>query len=291
MTTRAKPWLGLGGVPAHDNAVAQLWEQRLHWPMIGVALLTIPVLFLEDITEMPGLRVLRTLLELIIFLAFVGEFLWMMRLSSHRAEYARRNWLDLLIIFSCALDFAGWEYEWVAIARLLRLALVGLLLTRILGSLRNMFSRNGIPFILGLAAIALAIAGAGFYWIEPTVHSYADGVWLAFVTGSTVGYGDVVPTTTASRLFAGLMVLFGFTLFSLVTGSIAAFFVGEDEKLLRSAMHADIRKLHDEIAQLIGEEERSLRREMHADIRQLRKEVAEIRQSLRESARDSGSSR
>src|SRR5256885_655798 len=96
----------------------------------------------------------------------------------------------------------SWEkrLQWPMIGvGLLRLALVGLLLTRILGSLRNMFSPGGIPFIIGLGAITLGIAGAGFYWIEPTVHSYADGVWLAFVTGSTVGYGDVVPTTTASR--------------------------------------------------------------------------------------------
>jgi voltage-gated potassium channel len=111
-------------------------------------------------------------------------------------------------------------------------------------------------------------------------------VWLAFVTGATIGYGDFVPTTTASRLFAGLMVLFGFTLFSLVTASIAAFFVGEDEKLLRREMHQDIRKLHDEIAQLIGEEERTLRRDMHADIRQLRAEVAELKQAIREAGRD-----
>src|SRR4051812_7255934 len=283
MTTQEATWLGLGGVPAHENARAQLWEKRLHWPMIGVALLSIPVLFLEDVTQTPGLQVLQTLLEMIIFVAFAGEFLWMMRLTARRTEYAIRNWLNILIIVASALDLAGWEFEWVANARLLRLALVGLLLTRTFGSLRHMFSRNGIPFLMGLAAITFGIAGAGFYWIEPTVHSYADGVWLAFVTGSTVGYGDFVPTTTASRLFAGLMVLLGFTLFSLVTGSIAAFFVGEEEKLLRSAMHADIRKLHDEIAQLIGEEERSLRREMHADIRQLRNEVAEIRKSLRES--------
>ena len=278
-------------MPAHDNALAHLWEKRLHWPMIGVALLSIPALFLEDLTQMPALHLVGKLLEVVIFLAFAGEFLWMMRLTSHRSEYAIGNWLDLLIILSSALDLAGWEFEWVAIARLLRLALVGLLLTRIVGSLRNMFSPSGIPFLIGFGLITLGLAGAGFYWIEPTVHSYADGVWLAFVTGSTVGYGDVVPTTTASRLFAGLMVLLGFTLFSLVTASIAAFFVGEDEKLLRKAMHDDIRKLHDEIAQLIGDEERSLRREMHTDIRQLRREVAEIRQSLGESARDNGPSR
>ena len=109
---------------------------------------------------------------------------------------------------------------------------------------------------------------------------------LAFVTGATIGYGDFVPTTTASRLFAGLMVVLGFTLFSLVTASIAAFFIGEDEKLLRREMHQDIHKLRDDIAQLIGDEERALRREMHADIRQLRTEVAEIRQVIQETRRD-----
>src|SRR4051812_44102998 len=158
MTTQRKPWVGLGGVPPGDNALAHLWEKRLHWPMIGVALLSIPALFLEDLTQMPGLQALGKLLEVAIFLAFAGEFLWMMRLTSHRSEYAIRNWLDVLIIVSSALDLAGWEFEWVAIARLLRLALVGLLLTRILGSLRNRFRLAASPSSLGLGAITLGIA-------------------------------------------------------------------------------------------------------------------------------------
>jgi voltage-gated potassium channel len=210
----------------------------------------------------------------------------MLRLTSHRATYAVRNWLDLVIIVSAAVNLFGFESEWVAMARLLRPALVGLLMTRVLAALRDVFTPSGIPFIMGLAALLLALSGAGFYWLEPTVHNYADGVWLAFVTGATIGYGDFVPTTTASRLFAGLMVLLGFTMFSLVTASIAAFFVGEDEKLMRREMHHDIRKLHDEIAQLIGDEERTLRREMHADIRRLRAEVAEISNAIRKAGHD-----
>jgi voltage-gated potassium channel len=281
MTTHTKSWIGLGGVPPHDNPVAHRWERRLHWAMIGVALLSIPALFLEEIVHDPEVMLAGRLLELVIFLAFAGEFLWMMRVTSHRSEYAIRNWLDLLIIVSSALNLVGWNSEWVAMVRLLRLALVGLLLTRTLGSLRSMFTTSGIPFIMGLAVIMLGIAGAGFYWLEPTVHTFADGVWLAFVTGSTVGYGDFVPTTTASRLFAGLMVLLGFTLFSLVTASIAAFFIGEDEKLLRREMHQDIRQLRQEVAQLIGEEERGLRRQMHGDIRKVRDELSELRQLIR----------
>ena len=279
-------WIGLGGVPPGDNPRAHSWERRLHWAMIGVALLSIPALMLQEGTQDPSLNSAGRALDWFVFLAFSAEFAWMLRLTSHRSTYVVRNWLDIVIIVSAAANLVGFESEWVALARLLRLALVGLLMTRALGSLRNIFTPSGIPFIVGLAAISLALSGAGFYWLEPTVHSYADGVWLAFVTGATIGYGDFVPTTSASRLFAGLMVLLGFTLFSLVTASIAAFFVGEDEKLLRREMHQDIRKLHDEIAQLIGDEERAMRRETHADIRQLRAEVAEIRRAIREAGRD-----
>jgi voltage-gated potassium channel len=286
MAETARTFMGFGGLPAADNPQAHAWEKRLHWVMIGVALLSIPALMLEEATPDPSLRAAGRALDWFVFLAFSAEFAWMLRLTSHRATYVVRNWLDIVIIASAAANLLGFESEWVALARLLRLALVGLLMARVLGSLRNIFTPSGIPFILGVATIFLAISGAGFYWLEPTVHSYADGVWLAFVTGSTIGYGDFVPTTTASRLFAGLMVLFGFTMFSLVTASIAAFFVSEDEKLLRRGLHQDIRKLHDEIAQLIGDEERALRREMHDDIRQLRAEVAEIRRAVIEARRD-----
>jgi voltage-gated potassium channel len=282
MTDNHRNWIGLGGVPPWDNPRAHAWERRLHWIMIGVALLSIPVLFVEEGTHDPWLIAIGRKLEWIIFLAFAAEFLWMLRLTSHRGTYVVRNWLDMVIIVSSGANLFGFDFEWVAIARLLRLALVGLLLARVLGSLRNIFSVSGIPFIIGLAAISLGLSGAGFYWLEPTVHSYADGLWLAFVTGATIGYGDFVPTTTASRLFAGLMVLLGFTMFTLVTASISAFFVGEDEKLMRRGLHQDIRKLHDEIEQLINEEERTLRREMHSDIREMRSEIAELRQAIRE---------
>ena len=82
------------------------------------------------------------------------------------------------------------------------------------------------------------------------MHSYADGLWLAFETGATVGYGDIVPTTPASRLFASFMVMLGFAMLSLVTGAIAAAFVGEDERKLRHELHADIKALRLEVQAL-----------------------------------------
>ena len=107
--------------------------------------------------------------------------------------------------------------------------------------------------IIALSIILLALAGAGFYWLEPRVLTYADGLWLAFITGATVGYGDLVPSTHASRVFAVFIVLLGYAIFSVITASIAALFVGEDEKHFQQELHADIRALRREITVLRDE--------------------------------------
>lgn len=102
----------------------------------------------------------------------------------------------------------------------------------------------------GVSLAMLVIAGAGFYWLEPQVHSFADGVWLAFTTGATVGYGDIVPSTPASKVFAVFIVLLGYALLSVVTASIAALLIGEDERLIRRELHTDMRLLQQQIAEL-----------------------------------------
>jgi len=273
--------LGIGGVPPGDHARAYAWERRLHGVMIAIALVSVISLYFTDFSGDAHLHAGGRVLEWVILLAFSGELVWMVYLSNQKLRYLSNNWLDVLIVVSAALALAGAETEWVALARLLRLATVAMLLTRAAAPLRALFSPGGLPYVFGLAMIAFMAAGAGFYWLEPTVHSYADGLWLAFVTGATVGYGDIVPTNTASRLFAVLIVLVGLTMFSLVTASMAAFFIGEDEKLLRRQMHQDIQHVKQDMTHLIGDEEAHLRRELHADIRRLREEVARLREELK----------
>ena len=85
------------------------------------------------------------------------------------------------------------------------------------------------------------------------------------MTGATVGYGDLVPTTTASRVFAVILVLVGFALLSMVTATISAFFIGEDEKRLRREMHNDVRELRKEVRALSDELSRLRKKETPAD--------------------------
>ncbi|MEN9316177.1 MAG: hypothetical protein RIS35_2570 [Pseudomonadota bacterium] len=107
---------------------------------------------------------------------------------------------------------------------------------------RRHLVRQGLLYSLALVAVIMLIGGVGFWWLDPAVHTLADGLWLSFTTAATVGYGDVVPTTFASRSFAVLVVLLGLAVLSLVTASLAAIFVEKEVQQDDRAMEADILK-------------------------------------------------
>jgi voltage-gated potassium channel len=75
-------------------------------------------------------------------------------------------------------------------------------------------------------------------------------MWLAFTTAATVGYGDIVPSNHASRMFAAVLVLVGLAVLSLVTASVAAIFVGTEERKIERDLLAEIAELRDEVRSL-----------------------------------------
>lgn len=252
-TFELRSLLGVGGVAPYDTPAAHHWAARLRWPMTAIALLALPALWFDLAPVDATWHHIGRLLDGLILLAFSAELLWMMHLSRQPFHYAVRNWLDLVIIIAAAASLFGIEKQWVALTRLMRAVWASLLLARTLATARELLRTTATLWILAAGAILLALSGVVFYWLEPTVHSYGEGLWLAFTTGATVGYGDFVPTTTAARFFAVFIVIIGFDMLSLTTASIAAFFVGEDEKKLRHEMHHDIRELRGEINALRDE--------------------------------------
>jgi voltage-gated potassium channel len=118
-----------------------------------------------------------------------------------------------------------------------------------------------------------------FYWLEPDIHSYWDGVWLAFITGATVGYGDLYPRTGAGRAVAVIVVLAGWAYLSLFTANIVALFLGRDEQQLRREMHGDIRHLRNEIVRLEAERASALAAQAE-ELARIREDVAGLRATL-----------
>jgi voltage-gated potassium channel len=111
---------------------------------------------------------------------------------------------------------------------------------------------------LVVASILLLVCGMVYWQIEPNTPTLADGVWLAFVTAATVGYGDFVPSTPAAKMFSVVVVLLGFAVLSLVTAAIAATFVESRERQI----------------------EREILHDLHRQIGALRAEVTALRERL-----------
>ncbi len=69
---------------------------------------------------------------------------------------------------------------------------------------------------------------------DSAINTFGDAIWWAFVTVTTVGYGDYAPVSVTGRLVAGGMMLLGIALIGVVTASVAAWFVsatsGDEEE-------------------------------------------------------------
>jgi voltage-gated potassium channel len=60
---------------------------------------------------------------------------------------------------------------------------------------------------------------------EKTYPNVGDGMWWAIQTVTTVGYGDLVPTSTVGRLVAALVMLAGIGFLTVITAVITSTFI------------------------------------------------------------------
>jgi voltage-gated potassium channel len=134
-----------------------------------------------------------------------------------------------------------WNFGFVAgLLRSLRLLLLVGLLVRFSSTLRQVLGHNRLGTTLGIALVVILLAGLLMAAIEPTVKSPWDGIWWAWVTVTTVGYGDIVPTTAAGKMFGALLILLGVGLFSLMTASFSSFFIGRDVTKVEQEIEKDM---------------------------------------------------
>ena len=85
-------------------------------------------------------------------------------------------------------------------------------------------SRRLRTILIGLSFVVI-LFGYIFYITEPTVKNIGDGFYWALVTVTTVGYGDIVPTTPSGKLIASILILLGLGLIATITAIVSAKFV------------------------------------------------------------------
>lgn len=240
----------------------QAWKvrRRFEVPVLVAALLVVPVIFIEGRGTDPMWLSVAFWANWAIWAVFLLEFVSVTWLTDNRLAYAKRAWLDLFIIVTSFPVLPGL----LETTRLLRLARLGRVLrilrlgrlaavvTRGGAAARAIFTKRGLGYIIVLMVFVALGVGGTFAILEDA--PVADALWWAIVTMTTVGYGDVFPVTPIGRGVATILMFLGIGLVAVITATVAAYFVEQDE----GSELAEVRDRLDRIeALLLSREEES----------------------------------
>jgi voltage-gated potassium channel len=241
-------------VPCVDDLAAEprteRWEQRAEWPLTVLAVVFLAA-YAWPILD-PGLPswalVLCRATTVVVWLAFVVDYVARLLLSRRRRAFVRGNLLDLAVIVLPLLRPL----------RLLRLVRVLSVLNRhASGSLRG----RVVVYVVGATSLLLFVAALAILDAErgaegSNIESFGDALWWAFATVTTVGYGDHVPVTFGGRAVAAGLMLAGIALIGVVTATFASWLierVAEVEEEGQQATRRDVAALSQQIAELRSE--------------------------------------
>ena len=183
--------------------------------------------------------------QLSLWLVFWGDFI-------HRARLSSRPWRFVL---THPLDLAMLVLPMLRPLRILR----------IFAAARLLIDRGGfvafghVGGAIGASAFFIALVGAltvlQFERAAPgaSITTFGAAIWWAFVTMTTVGYGDVYPVTAGGKVAAVMMMAVGISLIGVVTASIAGWFTqrlaGEQDDAI-AALTVEVRLLREQVGLL-----------------------------------------
>jgi voltage-gated potassium channel len=188
-------------------------------------LLLIPI-YLGNLSSQD--KTVLIILEDALCVVFLLDFFRSLHLASNKWGYFLKGggWLDLLGSIPISA-FAIFRF-----ARLFRI--VRLLRKMTGGQLRRMFTgrlaQNTLLFTL-VTAMVLVFTIAWLVLLaeqsnpNANIKTYHDAVWWAFVTITTVGYGDYYPVTGWGQSLAVILMFFGLGIIGVLSSYLASTFI------------------------------------------------------------------
>jgi len=239
--TRLMRILGLAGVDPRECERAKQAGRIFEWPLLFLAFwILIDWYHREAGTDSPSLLPLS---NWIIWSFFTVELTLMSWLTDQPLRYIKQNWMSLFIVLvgiPLTVDLISVN---PGALRALRLVILFGILLRLSSDLRSVLGRHNLGITLLVAFGFLVLAAFLISGLDPAFKDPMDGFWWAWVTMTTVGYGDLVPTTIEGRVVGMLLILVGVGIFSLLTASFSAFFIEKGEKDLVEKEHNALLKI------------------------------------------------
>ncbi|MDC0611534.1 ion transporter [Vibrio sp.] len=183
----------------------------------------------------------------IICIFFLIDFVIQFRAAPNKLKFMKWGWIDLISSIPMLDMFRyGRIFRVIKVLRVLRS-------TRIIVYFLFRNKMHGTFSLVSCVSIILVIFGAiSILQLEKgvpgaNIQSAGDALWWAFVTITTVGYGDFYPITYEGRIVAVILMTAGVGLFGTFTGFIASWFLEDDDS--KKDRHV-VTNLNDQITDL-----------------------------------------
>lgn len=153
--------------------------------------------------------------------------------AKNKLRFMRWGWIDLL----SSVPLIGY----LRVGRIFRL----IKLLRIIRAFRttNHFvqhvfvskTKGALTSVSVIAILLVIFSSIAILHVETdpnsNIKTAEDAIWWAYVTITTVGYGDRFPVTTEGRIIAAILMTAGVGLFGTFTAYVASLFVAENKKV------------------------------------------------------------
>lgn len=222
------------------NDLERRVEAILEWPMVFLVLLLIPLMAIPAIyTLSPIWEKIFFWTDIVIWAALYFELFIKLLVSKNYLNTFKKNWFLVIILLLPAFRI----FRLVRLVRMLRVIRL-LRLQSLVGRLKRntQILIHNLEYVLVIFLSTILIASFFMWQVEQSangaIQSFEDALWWSVITITTIGYGDVVPTTSAGKIIGAIFAIIGVLIFMTMTAKIASIFIRNkievsQEKLLK----------------------------------------------------------
>lgn len=212
--------------------------------IIWIILMLLDFASVININENP-FRVVDYLIWILFTIDYCGRLL----VDPAKKTFFKKNIFDLIAILPLNFIFGVLGLaHFGKIARINRIARIIGLFGKLSRNKRSILYTNGFIYVLYIS-LGIIVIGAGLFSIAEN-RSFADALWYAIVTVTTVGYGDIAPTTDAGKLIAAVLMLLGIGFIGILTSTITSYFSHKNEAMRQVEEDSELAELKKEIVLL-----------------------------------------
>lgn len=195
-----------------------------------------------------GLNNTLIIIDYVIYGIFVIDYIVRLLHSDKKKAFIRKNIFDLIAIIPFNSAFRAFRIlKFSKLLKLTKLFRIGSVSIRLYTKTKQFFNTNGFKYVLSLVAVSVLLSSIAISKVEHM--PFTDALWWSFVTATTVGYGDLSPTTDVGRIIAALLMLVGIGLIGSLTSSITSFFLHEKNATCNNDKVDMVLSLYDKLSE------------------------------------------